>query len=442
MQKLFGRLLCLFSLLVPFDHRYDKWCRYFSLKLIPEGLPLPLWYEKKIYIYPSDILSILLFILALYAFQVHYRKMLFEKSAPWLIALFLLCFASVAVSPLFSYPIAYFRLLQLLTPILLFMAVSHCGKEWAESVLWCLCIGGSFQALIAIGQYFLQQPLGLHILGELKLSHQAGEIPCPNGARWIFDHIFDTFTDSKTLRRASGTFNHSNPLGSFLLVSIFSSFALFRTRPRLMAACISLMIFALILTFSRSAFFAGLIGALVYFYKAKPAAVLYRIIGISLAISCLLFGEQILQRGGIFNYNRFTASSDSVRMEQNHLALKMIAKHPLLGVGYQQFTYTPEFNDFSRKEAITMVHNSLLLVAAESGLFALFCLGGFFYFSLKRGWAVDSEIGAAGFSLGVAFCLIANSDFYPFLFQHAKMSLFLMLGLMMAKEDKVVHESH
>jgi O-antigen ligase len=144
----------------------------------------------------------------------------------------------------------------------------------------------------------------------------------------------------------------------------------------------------------------------------------------------------MVQRGGIFNYNGFSAGSDSIRIEQNQIALQMIARHPFFGVGYQQFTYTPEFNDFNSAEAITMVHNSLLLVGAESGIFALGCLVAFFWIALRRGWRADSEVGACGLAVGVAFCLIANSDFYPYVFQYAKMSLFLMLGLMLAQAQE------
>jgi O-antigen ligase len=197
------------------------------------------------------------------------------------------------------------------------------------------------------------------------------------------------------------------------------------------------MIFALLLTFSRSALFAGILGAFLYFYRAKPPRALLWIAGISLALGCLLFGEQMVQRGGIFNYNGFSANSDSIRVEQNQVALTMIVRHPLFGVGYQQFTYTPEFNDFSSAEAITMVHNSLLLVGAESGILALICLCVFFWTALRCGWRADSEIEACGFAVGVAFCLIANSDFYPYVFQYAKMSLFLMLGLMMAQAQEL-----
>jgi O-antigen ligase len=357
--------------------------------------------------------------------------MAFEHGAPWLIGFFLLSLFSIAASPLFSYPVAYIRLLQLLTPILLYISVSHCGREWTEPVLWCLCLGGCFQAILAITQYFSQEPLGLYALGELKRSYQAGEIPTASGARWAFDHLFGTSTDLSRLRRASGTFNHSNPLSSFLLVAIFSAFTLFKKAPRCLTGAIFLLIFALVLTFSRSAFFAGVIGSLLYFARAKESLHLIRIAAISLLLSCLLLGEQLIQRGGIFNYNEFVEGSDSIRLEQNRVAFQMIKSHPLLGVGYQQFTYTPEYNDFSAKEPITMVHNSLLLAAAESGLFALLCLIAFFASAFKIGWGVERS--AFGLAVAVAFCLIANSDFYPLLFQHAKISLFLVLGLMMTE---------
>jgi O-antigen ligase len=318
--------------------------------------------------------------------------------------------------------------------MLLFISVTAIGREWIRPVLWCFCIGGIIQAVLAIGQYFSQKPLGLFFLGELKALHQAGTIPTLNGSRWVFDHLFDSCIDVTFLRRASGTLNHSNLLASFLLVSIFSSFALFKTKTparqlQILAICISLMIFALILTFSRSAFFGGIFGAFLYFYHIKSPSVLRWIAGISFVFSCILLSEQILQRGGIFNYNDFSSGSDAIRIAQNKVALKMFAAHPFLGVGYQQFTYTPEWNDFSAKEAIAMVHNSILLVAAETGLFAAICLMGFFFFILKSGWRTSSELEAAGLAIAAAFCLIANSDFYPFVCQPAKMALFLFLGL-------------
>lgn len=438
-SRIFGVLLCLLTLWIPFDHRYDKWARHASLLWIPERLTIPPWFEKRLYFYSSDLLVLALFAMLLFAFRLSIWKILRSHYAPWMIAFILICLASIIASPLYSYPIIYTRLLQLVTPVLLFIAVSHKGAEWSLHILGCFLVGGLFQAGLGLYQYFAQAPLGLSSLGELKNLQFAGQIPSPNGARWLLDYVFGSQLEISTLYRASGTFNHANPLGLFLLLALFSAFALY-SEPKAkripLAVTMVLLIAALIVTYSRSALFGALLGTSIFVWKAKPPRSLLWVMAIPFVLCLILFGEQIALRGGIIPTS-LSKASDQVRLAQNSVALSMIRQHPMLGVGYQQFTYAPEYNDFSAREAITMVHNSPLLIAAESGLFALLCIGGFILSILRKGWRqAASPPAVVALSTIVAFCWIANCDFYPYYFQQAKISLFLWIGLLIALLEK------
>ena len=109
-------ILVLFAFLIPIEHKYDKWFRFFSIKLIPEGLSVTGQYEKKIYFYLSDFLALALTWIGLVSFRIPLKK--WFASPLWIV--WICAFLSILVSPFSHYPIPYFRLLQLFTPIALF----------------------------------------------------------------------------------------------------------------------------------------------------------------------------------------------------------------------------------------------------------------------------------------------------------------------------------
>src|SRR5690606_3043635 len=99
----------------------------------------------------------------------------------------------------------------------------------------------------------------------------------------------------------------------------------------------------------------------------KESALLIAVSGILVGT---LFSEQYLHRGGIVNYTHLARASDRERLYHQHIAFRMIEKHPLTGVGYGQFSLqAPAFGGNSNN--ISATHNIYLMLASETGLISL-----------------------------------------------------------------------
>src|SRR5690242_8498642 len=123
--KVGAALLALLTFTIPFEHKYDKLFRFFSLTLIPEGLHVSPSYGKLIYFYPSDWIGLALCFLGLFWFRIPLRK--FFGHPLWIVWL---CAAlSIYLSPFSHYPIPYLRLWQLFTPIALFSFLAFAFHE-------------------------------------------------------------------------------------------------------------------------------------------------------------------------------------------------------------------------------------------------------------------------------------------------------------------------
>jgi len=103
-------LFLLLAFIIPIEHKYDKFLRYFSLKIIPKGLILPPGFDQKIYVYASDIIALLLFVLILVVIKT--RLFVFQKGALFLWGLVFSAFISLTLSPYAFYLTPYTRLLQ------------------------------------------------------------------------------------------------------------------------------------------------------------------------------------------------------------------------------------------------------------------------------------------------------------------------------------------
>ena len=119
-------LLALLIFLIPIEHKYDKLFRFFSLTLIPEGLEVSPQYEKKLYFYISDLIALLLLSIGLFWVKIPLRRLF--GNLLWVVFFFAL--VSITTSPFMHYPVAYSRLLQLLTPVILVSFISNgCTEE-------------------------------------------------------------------------------------------------------------------------------------------------------------------------------------------------------------------------------------------------------------------------------------------------------------------------
>lgn len=444
-NKSFWIVSSLFSLLfffIPMEHKYDKLFRFYSLTLIPHNLSLPAYFDKKIYFYLSDLLALFLFGWVL----TYLRKNSLTKESLFLIGFLFCAFTSVCFSPFANYPIGYWRLLHLFTPIALFCTLS---SRWiSQRVLfpvfsWSLFSSGLVQAVIALTQYFSQKPLGLRLLGEQPLT---AKIHIPNGRIWLFDHISQIYQSgaNKAVYRALGTMPHPNVLGGLFVISLLTTTHFFlekRSWRIWLIPCHLLQLMALATTYSRSALFAYLLATLIYVSwnrlrnRQAIRSTLF-LVCISGMLTATLFSEQYLHRGGVVNYTNTSRQSDQERLFYQSVALNMIQSHPFLGVGFGQFSLrAPAFlpKGVDPQSAISATHNIYLMIATETGLLSLFLFLSWAALLLSRSFrSIERDTGLL-FSLFVAFLFIGLFDFYPILFQQGKLLFFSIAGLLGAK---------
>ncbi len=443
----FAIFLSLLAFAIPIEHKYDKLFRFYSLTLVPQGIELSPVFDKKIYFYASDIIALGLLAAGLFWLRIPLRRFFVERGSVFLWIVFVCAFGSLLASPLAHYPVPYVRLLQLLTPILLFSFLAHAFTEEQKEkitriLLYALVAAALFQCALAITQYFRQDWLGLRILAEQKLWAGIG---IPEGKRWIFDK-FSGRTANSFVFRASGTMPHANVLGGFMALSILASYSLIASASskwRAFLACtLPFQFFTLGITYSRSGIYACVLGSLIWFglmiWRRRAASV--RFVGIAAALSvaicgCLLF-EQFTKRGGIVGQFLVAQPTDCVRVHYQNVAIKMIKKNPLLGVGFHQFSmHSNKYLPMSTEKCmyVSSTHNIYLLLGAETGLISL---GAFLLFigSILRA-AIRSSItpmAASLIAIVIAFLMIGGCDFYPLLFQQGKLLLFIIAGLLAA----------
>lgn len=437
-------LLVLLVLILPIEHKYDKWFRFYSLTLIPKTLEISKQYDKKIYFYISDLIALSFTFLGLFWCRIPLKK--WFSSPLWIV--WFLGLISIIPSPFCNYPIPYIRLLQLFTPIALFSFLTNIEKNFTRILLHSLVIAALFQTTVAICQYFHQAPLGLRLLGEVR---QMSSFYMPDQTRWLLDSFFDLKQKTPLIMRASGTFSHTNVLGGFLLISILATYTLsFRRKIWLITLPFQLM--ALGVCFSRSALFGWGIATFLWFclnaYKTgmkRLSPIFYTMIFSFGAVSTLLY-PQYVQRGGVVSYNSLVSESDQVRKIQQNTAFQIIKDHPFFGLGFTQFSErsSPYFQEEGIPDCarVTAPHNIFLFLACETGIFSLLAflifLGRIFW-SFMRGEKNQDSI--LFFSILTGLIFISCCDFYPILFQPGKLMFFLIAALLVVNLKKNMIES-
>ncbi len=435
-------LLCLLVFAIPLEHIYNKFFRFYSLTLIPEGLSIPEHFYKKIYFYPSDWIVLTLIALALFCFRIPWRSLFFYNGAFYLWVILFLSFLSLAVSPFAHYPVPYTHLWHFATPFFLFSFMANAlasedRRKIIVLVLGCFICTALIQSAFAIAQYMIQGPLGLRrLFGEPSVF---ALIPIPGGRRWIFDTVVSG-VELKSIIRPSGTMGHANVLGRFLGAALIACYPFFEN-PKLkkpLSLCFPFLFFAMTLTFSRSALFGWLFGTLFFFstavWRNGWRATLVRpsikslglLIAASITFSFAILHEQIFLRGGIVNYNGVSHGADLERLHWQAGALATIQKHPLLGCGFEQIPVP--------------VHNIYLYLAAESGLCSL--LAFFLFIGTVLKIALRSppspELGALS-AMFVASLLIGLCEPSPPFSQESRLLFFLPACLIaLQKEPSLV----
>jgi hypothetical protein len=331
---LFFSLLCLLFFAIPIEHKYDKLFRFYSLTLLPEGLVLPHFFDKKIFFYLSDLA-----VWGLFGWMIAQKRSLFKRETLLLSLFLFLGLQSIFCSSLFNYPIIYIHFFQFLTPFLLFLFLANGPIEKEplfKATSWSLFAASCLQSVFALCQYFSQSSLGLRLLNEHPLT---ATIFVPNGRRSFLDLFSDRIAENHEIYRAIGTLSHANLLGGILVIGLlFTTMLLWRhpKQRKWLAPAYFLQLSALGTTYSRSAIFAYILGTALWFFWMRNRSlrsslrIPFLIFLSSLIVGGFFFWEQYLYRGGIVNYPAFTAASDLERLSFQNIAIRMLADHPLM----------------------------------------------------------------------------------------------------------------
>lgn len=424
------KILLLIVFLIPLQKRFHKPFRDFANALYDPSWNLPALFEKNIGFFAVDIPLMLLFFFTLK--RVPWRDLFFQGEKKFLTAFLLAAVVSIVLSVHPAYALYYFRWLHLLLPAGLFYFLSSTPVE-RRTLFFTILFASLLQSLIACAQYFLQDSIGLKLLGEacLHSKHQTGaSFFSANGSLWLFGPE----KEGRFLIRAYGTLPHPNILGGFLTMGLIVTCSLFQESRRkfFFAAALAIQVFALALTFSRAAlfFFVGaafLLILLAYRRKEKVAALSWTLVA-SLAVSVALLFSQIVHRGGVFNYNAAAQASDQGRIAYQKVAAAMIRDHPVFGVGFYNFFLF--VGEYVKEGALSIVHNIYLLIAAETGLVGLALFAAFIGAVVWKGWqGRDDPKTAAMLCLCIAFAAIGFCDFYLIFHQQGRLMLFLAAGL-------------
>jgi len=127
--------------------------------------------------------------------------------------------------------------------------------------------------VIGIWQYFIQQSIGLRLLGEEFIRSfipGIAKFEIIGGQRWVFDKIFDVSHGTSILVRPYGTFPHPNVLGAFMAFAVIISLYLYYVshgtwKRGIILLALFIQITTIFISFSRVALAGFLISVVVWF---------------------------------------------------------------------------------------------------------------------------------------------------------------------------------
>jgi O-antigen ligase len=162
-------------------------------------------------------------------------------------------------------------------------------------------------------------------------------------------------------------------------------------RRLLIIAMVGMMSLAIVLTFSRGAL-VGLGAGVLWKLLVDRGHIRVVLAGLVTAATAVLLigflaGGQV--DTGLKAKGKIASSNVSTRLEAWHLAAKLAAERPLLGVGPGQFrnVYVQETDQLPGTRPLKVVHNAYLDVAAELGVVAGILFLVYLGLALTRAWS-------------------------------------------------------
>lgn len=301
-----------------------------------------------------------------------------------------------------------------------------------QRVMRYLILGATAASLLGIVLYFLPETLTVYLLSSLaRLGYPAG----PGVLRYIRD-------DPALMRRATSTSVDPNVLGSLLNVTLAMTVPqLFAKRP-LLPRWLMLLLMAIIalclgLTISRGALVGFVVAVLVIsvlrYHQLLPWMIIVVIIALLLPWTQNYIAHFV---EGV----KFQDLSMQMRMGEYKDAFRLIARYPVLGVG---FSGAPDLDLY------VAVASIYLLIAAQMGLIGLTVFLVIMGMVLFRFWKYRGIVQAMpeveplwyGLHAAIMGGLVGGiSDHYFFSldFHHSVTLFWLLVGLATAVTELVV----
>lgn len=346
--------------------------------------------------------------------------------------------------------LAFYNFIRLVLLVLTALAIAESLKRnWIklETILAVLAGSAVFQSFIAFFQFLNQKSLGLKFLGESVLGPGIAGV-----AKMVI-------AGAKILR-AYGTFPHPNVLAAFLLLGLFGSYYCFLkvlNREKkfwlelLSITAIFLIILGLILTFSRTAWFLGMVLTLFfifYLFRQKDfrqrnfyfsAFLFFTFLILFLALSQLIFARAQIS---------LNEPAVSQRISYNELGWYLVKNHPL-GVGLgNQVIYSVKNGIYqlfgmSRVWQWQPIHNIYLLIGSETGVLGLIVflvfIAKLLIKNIKPFLNKISEMNYASLAVLMMFLSLLGLglfDHFLWTLQPGRLMLWLVSGIMLGTSPR------
>lgn len=333
--------------------------------------------------------------------------------------------------------------------VLLFALIVNCAGPSPRAIAAVLAAGLLFQGVIVIGQVILQRPVGLSSLGEFLIR------PNRRGLSVLF-------AGGDELMRPYGLTIHPNVIGGYFAVALLAiSGWLITARHRRQLIVLYLIyavgLWALLITFSRSAILAAAVGAvcLVVFWGVKLRIITRPIVGRLVILTVI---ASIVSGGFVLTYSKFVLARAGVGDEVTELrsisdrriftqiGLDVIGEYPVTGVGLANFPYYAArwlFRSPYSELKPDFVHSYPLLVITELG-FTGFILWAFLLsIGAWIAWKSARDPFAVGIGAGaVALLTVGLFDHYPWTILHFALLLWACLGVTMQRPRSSASTRH
>jgi O-antigen ligase len=337
------------------------------LIVFPFGELIRLNLGNDIYLKPIDIISTLLFF---WIFILYIKEKAWRASLRWYFFLFpFIGFLSLILNSYWLKPTeivtSFLYLLRWVSYLSIFFTIIQVDKNFRDKIKWFLYLDGLMIVIIGYIQFFFYP-------GLQNLFYQGWD---------------------NQLYRMFSTFLDPNFVGAFYVLYLIFLLGLFfdslNNRKKIIFHGIVLLLtlFAIFLTYSRSALIMLVVsGAVFFILKQKKKLILY--------LLCIIILFVIIASPFFYidNLNLFRVHSAVSRIGDIRNGITVFTDHPLIGVGFDTFRYAQIKYHFAVANSPYPSHNSagtdnsFVFILATTGIFGLAVYLNLWYQLSKKAW--------------------------------------------------------